>query len=282
MPVSASDPVARYYDSMVAQEWARLEHSWIEYAVTMEFLTKYIPKRSEVLDIGGGPGRYAIALSALGHLVDLRDISAQSIAFAEHVARERGVIIRSAHVGDATEIVGSQDAAYDAVLCLGPLYHIVDDALRKSCYAEVRRVLKPGGVAFFAFLSVLAPLHFTVKKGLALTPEWSAFLTEIGTCDNFIMRDGDTPPFFTQAYFVSPVTVARSVRQAHFDVVATFGAESTFAQTETVLSDRSDAERTTWKEIAVKLSTTSAALQCSEHIVCVAHKPATPATKNRR
>jgi SAM-dependent methyltransferase len=44
-------------------------------------------------------------------------------------------------------------ASSDAVLLLGPLYHLPDPADRATVLAEARRVLRPGGVAVVAAMS---------------------------------------------------------------------------------------------------------------------------------
>ncbi len=46
----------------------------------------------------------------------------------------------------------------DAVLLLGPLYHLPERADRLAALAEARRVLRPGGVVFAAAISRFASM----------------------------------------------------------------------------------------------------------------------------
>jgi SAM-dependent methyltransferase len=55
-------------------------------------------------------------------------------------------------VGDARRLP-VDDVSADAVLLLGPLYHLPDADVRAAALAEAFRVLRPGGVAVVAALS---------------------------------------------------------------------------------------------------------------------------------
>ena len=55
----------------------------------------------------------------------------------------------TAEVEDARRLTQA-DASVDAVLLLGPLYHLVGRAERIAALAEARRVLRPGGVLLAA------------------------------------------------------------------------------------------------------------------------------------
>ena len=45
------------------------------------------------------------------------------------------------------------DAGFDAVLLMGPLYHLLEEQERLSALAEVERVVRPGGLVFAAFVT---------------------------------------------------------------------------------------------------------------------------------
>jgi 2-polyprenyl-3-methyl-5-hydroxy-6-metoxy-1,4-benzoquinol methylase len=67
------DEVQEFYDKNAQNEWDRLDRHRTEFAVTLRALKDYLPHLPvEVLDVGGGPGRYSIALAKLGHRVTLR------------------------------------------------------------------------------------------------------------------------------------------------------------------------------------------------------------------
>jgi SAM-dependent methyltransferase len=80
--------VKRFYDQNPQYEWERLERHRTEFAVTMRALEDYLPKPpAKILDVGGGPGRYAIALTQRGYEATLFDISQGCLDLAAFTTR---------------------------------------------------------------------------------------------------------------------------------------------------------------------------------------------------
>ena len=70
--------ILEYYRSKAERERTRLidpDRCRLEFEVNLHFLERYLEPRSRILDIGGGPGRYAIEMAKQGHRVVLADIS---------------------------------------------------------------------------------------------------------------------------------------------------------------------------------------------------------------
>jgi 2-polyprenyl-3-methyl-5-hydroxy-6-metoxy-1,4-benzoquinol methylase len=95
--------VQEHYDEHAIQEWGRLDDAQgkIEFASTFYLIEKYFPGRGRVCDIGGGPGRYTIALSRRGYQVTLLDISEEEIKFAQSQLEGAGLQAEQLAVGDA-------------------------------------------------------------------------------------------------------------------------------------------------------------------------------------
>lgn len=93
-----------------------------------------------ILDVGCGNGRYLGALQGRRHrgLVCGADLSIGMLHSAQSAAGDDPLL-----VGDA-QALPFADAAFDAVLAMHMLYHVPDRAV---AIAELRRVLRPGGVA---------------------------------------------------------------------------------------------------------------------------------------
>lgn len=137
---------------------ARTPHGRLEYLRTRELLRRFLPGRARILDAGGGTGVHAEWLAADGHAVHLVDVVPAHVA---HAATLPGV---TAETGDARHLT-APDAAFDAVLLLGPLYHLVDPADRARALAEARRVLRPGGLLAAAGISRYLSLLETGAAG---------------------------------------------------------------------------------------------------------------------
>jgi len=119
---------------------------------TKELLLRFLPPPpARVLDVGGGPGVYAAWLASLGYEVTLIE------PVLRHCEQAGAYGTFAVEQGDARTL-RAPDASADAVLLLGPLYHLVDPADRAQALSEARRVVRPGGLIAAAFISRQAPI----------------------------------------------------------------------------------------------------------------------------
>lgn len=143
-------------------EIGRLHHGLglIEFARTKELLLEYLPQTSAVVyDIGGAYGEYAFWLAELGYEVHLFDLVEEHV----RLAKERMKDADGMHIPKAAEVADARNvprkaASADAILLLGPLYHLTDVQDRKACLAECSRLLKPGGLLLTAHIVPWAPM----------------------------------------------------------------------------------------------------------------------------
>ena len=167
-----ADSVQTYYDAF--DEWSRLESpaGQLEWNRTLSYVAARLPENAAVLDVGGGPGRYTIALAAAGHHVSLVDPSAVQIETARARAAEAGVRYRtpSIDVGDVRDLSRFAAGTFDAALALGPFYHLVEAEDRLVAARELFRVLRPGGEAFVAVIPRLSGLAGLIDRS-AQDPE---------------------------------------------------------------------------------------------------------------
>src|SRR5687768_17252347 len=149
-----AEEVAAYY--ALGLERGRLAggEGALEFARTQALLGRYLPPPPAVVaDVGGGPGRYAVWLAELGYRVHLVDPVPLHVEQARIAARSRpGVALAGVEVGDARTL-RLPDASVDAVLLLGPLYHLPERHERLQALAEARRVCRQGGVIIAAAIS---------------------------------------------------------------------------------------------------------------------------------
>lgn len=164
MPTPAPD-IANLYNIIGDGEVSRLETHPIELLVTLRAIREALPSTSQrIADVGGGPGKYAFALADQGHSVDLVDLSPGLIDLAQSEQDKRKsngnkALLKSISVGNALDTSILQDGVYDAVLLLGPLYHLVEESERAEAVANAIRLAKPNGFIFVAFISIAAHLR---------------------------------------------------------------------------------------------------------------------------
>ncbi len=141
-----------YYER--GEEEARLADGaagQLEFERTKEIVLRDLPPAPAVVaDIGGGPGRYTHWLAGLGYQVAHRDLMPLHVA---QVDRDRAA---DAHIDSAVADARDLDlagASVDAVLLLGPLYHLERRPDRLAALAEARRIARPGAPVFAAAIN---------------------------------------------------------------------------------------------------------------------------------
>ena len=161
--------IEEYYNRQVLYEWERLDRHPTEFAVTKKALSEFLPvSPAKVLDIGGGPGRYAIHLSKEGYLVSIADVSKDSLELAQEKAQEEGITLAGIFHADAMDLSQIPSSAYDAVLLMGPLYHLLETEERVRALQEARRRLKSGGVIFATFVTRYATIRYAAANNPTL------------------------------------------------------------------------------------------------------------------
>lgn len=123
----------------------------VEHRRTRSLVAGLLAPGSRVLDVGGATGAHAGWLAADGHQVTLIDPVPEQVAAAARIGTF------DARVGDARDLQ-VDDASVDAVLLLGPLYHLRSADDRHLALTEAHRVLRPGGTLVAAGISRIAAL----------------------------------------------------------------------------------------------------------------------------
>ncbi|MBX3264692.1 MAG: methyltransferase domain-containing protein [Labilithrix sp.] len=191
----------------------RTGHGRLEQLRTRELLTRHLPAApARVLDIGGGTGVHAAWLVAQGYNVHLID------PVPIHVERAREHHGVTAAEGDARNLV-QDDASADAVLLLGPLYHLVERADRLTALREAHRVLRPGGIVAVAAITRYMALLTYCADGELNADRLRRLLPTLST------GRYDPSLDFTDAYFHHPEELATELRQGGFEDVRVFGVE---------------------------------------------------------
>src|SRR6185312_4103387 len=127
----------------------------IEFERTKEIILRLLPPAPAlVADIGGGPGRYAQWLAGLGYGVEHRDLMPLHVEQVRAALGENGLV--RTMLGNALDL-DLPDSSVDAVLLLGPLYHLKSRADRIQALREAARIVRPGGPIFAAAISRWAP-----------------------------------------------------------------------------------------------------------------------------
>jgi ubiquinone/menaquinone biosynthesis C-methylase UbiE len=197
----------------------------LERARTQDILARHLPRPpATVLDIGGAAGVHALWLAQAGYTVHLFD--PVELHVEQALAASRAQLdhpIASCSVGDARSI-DAPDSCADAILFLGPLYHLTDREDRLKALREAHRLLKPGGMIFAASISRFASLIDGLARDLVSDPIFVGIVAQdlqSGQHRNPTHR----PEYFTTTFFHHPEGLKREMEDAGFEVEKLLGVE---------------------------------------------------------
>lgn len=267
-----SEEVEKLYNRNPEDEWQRLERHRTELAVTLRALQDYLPPfPARILDCGGGPGRYSIELAKWGYQVTLFDLSAKNLQLARKKASEAGVILQDYRHGNALNLSHYKADSFDAVLLMGPLYHLLEESERKQALAQAHRVLKPGGRIFATFISRYAGHREAASRQplIVLTDkEVSDRILETG---RLLPTGSGMDPFF--GYFAHPSEIAPLVQSAGLEQVAVLGVEGLVFPNDTEVNKLTGDAWNAWVELNYRVSTDPYLYNSVSHLLLIAEKP---------
>jgi SAM-dependent methyltransferase len=278
MTCESLDAVRAYYASFGEREWTRLENPGdgaLEFAITCHTLARYLPAGARVLDIGGGPGRYTIWLAQHGHRAVLADLSPELLALARAKIAEAGVgaTVEDIVQADARDLSAWAGASFDAVLSLGPFYHLPDPQDRHRAAAELNRVLRPGGIACVAVM----PRYTFLRRTLAIPderhhlaqPEFVRRLLDEGVFVN------DVPGRFTHGWGARPQEVAPFFEQHGLTTLALLAAEGIVVDMQQALFELADSDPAAYRaafDVILRTATDPSILGMATHLLYVGRR----------
>ncbi len=178
-------------------EMERLErYAPVEYAITRRYLLRYIEKGATVADIGVGVGHYSELLASRGSKIHLVDVAPRLLGAAKERLTNAGLeeqILSVTHAS-ATDLSFIADGSCDAVLMLGPFYHLSLPEERRQAAMEARRILRKGGLLFAAGINRMTMLSWIYKDGPGeILEEWEWLKPYVKT-GNFPPVEPEVPP----------------------------------------------------------------------------------------
>ena len=219
------DPQIRdYYERAPEAERLRTGSSQLEFERTKELVGERLPKPpARILDVGGGPGTYALWLAGLGHEVHLIDPVEHLVAQARERSDLSAHKIASCSLGDARALKWD-DNSIDLILELGPFYHLIDEEDRRQALKEAYRVLRPGGCVFAAGISRFASALDGLSRDLFADPKFQA-IVKADLEEGVHRNETGQLDYFTTAKFHRPEELEAEVGAAGFSDVQVLGIE---------------------------------------------------------
>lgn len=139
--------IEKYYNKFNEDKRLCSRHGQVEFFTTMHHIKKSLVPNAKIIDIGAGTGKYSIALYNMGYQVTAVELVKKNLS----VLKQNCPNLPS-FLGNALNLKKIADNSFDVTLLLGPMYHLFNKQDKIKALAEAKRVTKPNGVIFVAYL----------------------------------------------------------------------------------------------------------------------------------
>ena len=241
--------ILRYYEHFA--EWQRLEaaEGRLEFELSMRHLESQLEPGSRILDLGGGPGRYTIALAEKGHQVFLAELSPVLVDIAKQRIASSGFQdqVLGIEVMSALDLGAFDNESFDAIVCFGPFYHLTKKDEQIQSATEIHRILKTDGQLFTAYIPRWTGLSNMISRaastsGQVTVASFSRTL-ETGVFENPSDRG------FQEAYFFTTDVITGLFESVGFTTVDTVAVQGLGAGKEEDLYKIRDKDRELFETI---------------------------------
>lgn len=239
----------------------------VEFLTTIEALTPFLTSDSNILDVGCGTGIYSIPLAEMGAELTAMDLVPSHIQRLNELAAQKNLSIFT-YVGNATSLAKHKNNTFDMVLCLGPLYHLIDKNDQKKCISECIRVTKPNGVIAFAYISPYSVFPCVIRGDLSRIS--LDLVTNI--IDKKNISSTDDCCFWTDNSFLTPEDIEKILLDFHLEIkdhVATDGQSIAF---QSVINEMDEEQFQIWLAYHRKTCRIPSIIGASNHGLVIARK----------
>jgi len=261
--------IAAFYNSDPAKEHNRLARNQLEYDLTWRYLDQYLPQQGSVLEVGAASGRYTLELAKRGYTVIAVDLSAALIEECRKRIVAEGVekTIRLV-VADARDLSEVTETGFDAVLLMGPLYHLIEETDRKVALIEAFNRLRAGGIIFSSFLSRFGILGELLRN----KPSWIEDQPEVRS----LLANGKRPDDYPRGGFRGYSAKASEIAPLHeaigFETITVAGVEPVISANDESYNKLQGKQRELWLHLLKEIGAEPSIIGASRHLLYIGRK----------
>ncbi|HEX8178377.1 MAG TPA: class I SAM-dependent methyltransferase [Pyrinomonadaceae bacterium] len=261
--------IAEFYNSNPAAEHARLEQHQLEYDLTLRYLQEYLPAEGAILEVGAATGRYTLALARRGYSVTAVDLSAALIERCRQNLVAEGLESRvQLVVADARDLGAVAAQQFDAVLLMGPLYHLTAEADRKLALKEAVARLRVGGLLFSACLSCFGLMGYLIRD----VPHWIEDQAHVRSLLEHGRRPDNYPRGGFRGYFAYPAEIAPLHEALGVETLVVAGVEPGISADDASYNRLQAEQRRLWLDLLYEISKEVSIIGASRHLLYIGRK----------
>ena len=262
--------IREFYNAAWDAEANRLERHQLEADITWRYLNLYLPPRGRLLEIGFGTGFYTFSLAERGYQITAVDLADEYVTRCRAKAEELGLSDQiDFRTGDARNLEGIPRGEFEAILLMGPLYHLLLETNRTAALRSAYTSLKPGGVIFSAMISRFGILGDLIKDN----PSWIENQKEVWSHVRDGHRSADAPRGGFRGYFVRVDEIAPMHETVGFHTLKIAGVEPAIAADDESYNTLEEKQRDLWLDLLFKISAEQSIVASSRHILYVGQRP---------
>ena len=262
--------IREFYNAAWDAEANRLERHQLEADITWRYLNLYLPPRGRLLEIGFGTGYYTYLLAKRGYQITAVDLADEYVtrckAKAEELGRSGQIDFRT---GDARKLDGIPRGEFEAVLLMGPLYHLLLETDRTAALRSAYACLKPGGVIFTALISRFGIIGDLIKKN----PSWIENQEEVWSHIEQGHRPANAPKGGFRGYYVRLEEIAPLHERVGFRTLKIAGVEPSISANDESYNTLEGKQRDLWLDLLFKISAEQSIVASSRHILYIGRRP---------
>jgi S-adenosylmethionine-dependent methyltransferase len=268
-PMDDLRDIADYYNNNPEREDDRLERHQLEFDLTWRYLTQYIPSQGYILEVGAATGRYTVELARCGHRVTALDLSEKLLEICQKRIQDAGLeeLVNFFPV-DARDLSGIPAKDFDAVLLMGPLYHLMEEADRKAAIREGTNRLKQGGVLFSSFISRYGIMGDLLRN----LPGWIENEAEVQNILEIGKNPDHIPGSGFRGYFAKISEIALLHEAMGLETVAVVAVEPVISADDESYNRLQGSQRQRWLDLLHQISAEPSILGASRHILYIGRK----------
>jgi 2-polyprenyl-3-methyl-5-hydroxy-6-metoxy-1,4-benzoquinol methylase len=261
--------IAEFYNKDPQKEHHRLEEHQLEFDLTWRFLDAYLPSQGEILEIGAGTGHYTLGLVQRGYAVTEVDFSEENLKACRAYLAQAGVEDKAQYIlGDARYLQNVPEKEYDAVLMMGPLYHLVEESDRQMAVGQALAHLRPGGLIFSAFISRYGCWGHVLKN----IPQLIEYREEIRTVLSRGTDSRDWPKGGFRAYYATVAEIAPLHESLGFETLKVVGVEPCISADDESYNKLEGERRKLFLDLFYKISAEPSIVGASSHLLYIGRK----------
>ena len=258
-----------HYERTVEVEAQRLDRHQLERDMTLRYFGAYLPPQGRILEIGAATGEYTAWLADRGYQVTAVDLSPSLIEHCRQRLENADTGRVACYVADARDLSGVPGRGFDAVLMMGPLYHLTQRDNRLAALREAMDRLKPGGLFISELISRLGIMGELLRRN----PAWIENQDQVRSIlESGHDREEPEGERF-HGYYAQIDEIAPLHKAVGLETITVAGVEPAISADDESYNRLEGTQRVRWLDLLWNLSREPALIASSRHLLYVGRKP---------